>query len=243
MSHLLTVILATCFTAPGEYEPRSNYIVLEVQGWDVYVNQRLTNQHLALYEGTLKLLDAKLDEIRRVVPAHALQRVYHVPIWIELDNDHIYPCICYHNSAAWLSANGFHPEKEGAVEICNAEKFQHWALGQPWLVLHELAHAYHHQHLGHEESRLKVAYQAALASNKYNSVLRYNGRRERHYGLKSVREYFAESTEAYFGVNDFYPFNHAELKRHDPRMFQLLQDIWGKPQLKKQYPVLKTNAQ
>jgi len=41
-----------------------------------------------------------------------------------------------------------------------------------------------------------------------------------------VKEYFAECTEAYFGVNDFYPFNKAELKEHDPDMYDLLTDIW-----------------
>ena len=40
-------------------------------------------------------------------------------------------------------------------------------------------------------------------------------------------EYFAESTEAYLGVNDFYPFVRAELNRHDPRMYRLLRKIWG----------------
>ena len=40
-------------------------------------------------------------------------------------------------------------------------------------------------------------------------------------------EYFAESTEAFFGTNDFYPFVRAELKQHDPKMFDLLWKLWG----------------
>jgi len=39
-------------------------------------------------------------------------------------------------------------------------------------------------------------------------------------------EYFAESTEAYFGTNDFYPYVRSELKEHDPNMFNLLGTIW-----------------
>lgn len=229
MLQVLTITLAACFTATGEYEPRANYVPTKVQGWDVYVNRRLIDQRPKLHQNTIKLLDVKLEEIRRVVPASALRRVDHVPIWIELDNDRIYPCICYHVSAKWLAANGFHPEKEGAIEICNADNFLQWTLGQPWIMLHELAHAYHHQHLGHDERRLKAAYEAALASNMYKSVLRYNGGRERHYGMESAREYFAESTEAYFGVNDYFPFNPAELQRHDPRMYRLLREIWDEP--------------
>ena len=34
-------------------------------------------------------------------------------------------------------------------------------------------------------------------------------------------------TEAYFGTNDFYPFVKAELKECDPRMYQLLEEVWG----------------
>jgi hypothetical protein len=50
----------------------------------------------------------------------------------------------------------------------------------------------------------------------------------KHYGLSNHKEYFAESTEAYFGVNDFYPFVRAELNEHDPAMYALLEKIWGR---------------
>jgi hypothetical protein len=39
-------------------------------------------------------------------------------------------------------------------------------------------------------------------------------------------EYFAESSEAFFGKNDFYPFVRSELKQHDPEMFELLKTLW-----------------
>lgn len=41
-------------------------------------------------------------------------------------------------------------------------------------------------------------------------------------------EFFAEMTEAYFGVNDFFPFNRAELKENEPEIYTLLTDIWEK---------------
>jgi len=40
-------------------------------------------------------------------------------------------------------------------------------------------------------------------------------------------EYFAESTEAFFGTNDFYPFIRPELREFDPEMFNLLTKLWG----------------
>ena len=49
---------------------------------------------------------------------------------------------------------------------------------------------------------------------------------ERHYTLTDPQEYFAEGSEAYFGTNDFYPFVRAELRRHDPKLFRLLEELW-----------------
>ena len=58
-------------------------------------------------------------------------------------------------------------------------------------------------------------------------MLHIGGNRIRHYALSDQKEFFAEMTEAYFGVNDFYPFNHAELKEAEPETFALLTEIWG----------------
>jgi hypothetical protein len=48
----------------------------------------------------------------------------------------------------------------------------------------------------------------------------------RHYALADHREFFGEMTEAYFGSNDFFPFNRAELMTAEPRIYQLLETIW-----------------
>jgi hypothetical protein len=40
-------------------------------------------------------------------------------------------------------------------------------------------------------------------------------------------EYFAETTEAFFGTNDFFPFVRSELRRHDPGGYELLKKLWG----------------
>ena len=61
----------------------------------------------------------------------------------------------------------------------------------------------------------------------YQSVLRINGNHERHYAMTNEKEYFAESTEAFFGTNDFYPFVRAELREYDPEMFDLECAVWG----------------
>jgi hypothetical protein len=45
--------------------------------------------------------------------------------------------------------------------------------------------------------------------------------------MTSPQEYFAESTEAFFSRNDFFPFTRDELKKHDPEMYELLERLWN----------------
>ncbi|MFZ5829926.1 MAG: hypothetical protein ACOY3P_07550 [Planctomycetota bacterium] len=96
------------------------------------------------------------------------------------------------------------------------------------MVLHELAHALHHRFLpeGHGNSDIKEAYAKALASKRYDNVLKHNGRRSRAYAINNPMEYFAELSESWFGTNDFYPFVRAELVEHDPDGAALMEKLW-----------------
>jgi hypothetical protein len=101
-----------------------------------------------------------------------------------------------------------------------------WAK-HPYVVLHELAHAYHDQVLSFDNPKVIEVFDAAKSQGIYEEVLLYTGKKVKHYGLSNHKEYFAELTEAYFGMNDFYPFVRAELNEHDPAMYALLREIWG----------------
>ena len=46
-------------------------------------------------------------------------------------------------------------------------------------------------------------------------------------------EFFAEMSEAYFGVNDFFPFTRGELKESEPEIYELIQNAWDSPLPKK----------
>jgi Mlc titration factor MtfA (ptsG expression regulator) len=118
------------------------------------------------------------------------------------------------------------PEKAGAVEIANARNFLDWTHVQHWMVLHELAHAYHDQVLGFENPEIHACYEHAVQAKLYDAVLHWDGKTVRAYARTNEREYFAECTEAFFGENDFYPFVRAELRQHDPGMYRLLQKVW-----------------
>jgi hypothetical protein len=209
------------------FTPTSGYARKEVRGWTVLVNNDLMTGEPKTAEKVLELLDAKLLELTRMVPAPAVEKLRQVPIWMEL-NDPKVPGGCYHPSKQWLIGHDFNPEKAKAVEFGNAKNFLTWSKEQPNLVLHEMAHAYHDRVLGFDNAEVKEVYEKAKESGIYASVLRINGHRERAYAMNSVQEYFAEQSEAYFGTNDFYPFVRAELKEHDPRMYELLAKVWGK---------------
>ncbi len=209
------------------YDTTDRYAEQRIEGWKVLVNKRLlAKEHQELRERTLRVLGEHLFQITRVIPAEALTKLRAIPIWVELEHPR-HPCMCYHPSPEWLRAHDMNPQKAGGVEIANARNFITWTLQQPSMVLHEMAHGYHHQVLGFDNPEVRACYDRAVESKSYLSVLHINGRKQRHYALTNDKEYFAEATEAYFGTNDFYPFVRAELKQHDPGAHELMEKLWG----------------
>jgi hypothetical protein len=67
-----------------------------------------------------------------------------------------------------------------------------------------------------------------VESGRGRDVLHIDGRTQSHYALTNHKEYFAEMSEAYFGMNDFFPFNRAELARDERDTFDMLEKAWGK---------------
>ena len=202
--------------------------VVQLEGWTVRVGPQLKEPaYQAKREEYLEALRNHLQRIRYIVPGERLRELQTLPIWIDLE--HPLENMQYHPSRQWLTQNGYDPRLEKHVHIPRADQLvdpSTWSK-HPYVVLHELAHAYHDQVLSWEQPDIKAAYEAAKASGGYERVLDHTGRTVRHYGLSNHKEYFAEATEAYFGVNDFFPFVRAELKQHDPRMFETLRKIWG----------------
>jgi len=224
----LTLALSGCAAPVDVTEqpiPASQYVPRTIEGWEVRVNRALLGAKAEVGEAALKLLEAKLYEITRLVPEKPLAELRKVPIWLGVDdgpNDRAQ----YHPSADWLTKHRFNPEKAKGVEIGNAARFLKTAREQPAMVLHELAHAYHDRVLGFGHPGIQAAWREAKKSGAYDSVLRISGMKERHYALTDPQEYFAEGSEAYFGTNDFYPFVRAELRQHDPGLFRLLEELW-----------------
>jgi hypothetical protein len=211
-----------------ETSTSAQYRAREIEGWTVYVKRDFLSAKPALADRTLALLRAQLFQVGRIVPAAAVKKLRTIKIWVE-ENDPSTPCMAYHPAAAWLREHGTNPEMAGGVELANARKFLDWTLEQPWMVLHELSHAFHHKFLpdGFENPELKAAHQNAVTSGRYDSVLKIAHTKERAYALNNPQEYFAEASEAFFGTNDFYPFVKSELKVSDPAGYEVIKKLWG----------------
>lgn len=209
------------------FAPTKSYAIHKIEDWTVLVHPNLTKEHRKLLDAALEHLGHQLYTVKRLLPAPAVKKLQTVKIWVE-DFHPLHPCMCYHVSPAWLKGKGCNPEKARGVEIANPKNFLSWTKQQPFMVLHELAHAYHHQFLpdGYENADLRQAHVRMKESKKYDEVLHINGSRVKHYSLTNPMEYFAEATEAYFGTNDFFPFVRAELREFDPEMYRLVERLW-----------------
>ena len=209
------------------FAPTDQYDTVDVAGWRVLVLRSVPVEHPETHAETMVHLQHQLYQIVRRLPAEAVEKVRQIPIWVEHDEPH-HPCMCYHPDAGWLRDNGMNPDKAGAVEIANAGNFLTWTIDQPWMVLHELAHGYHHQFLerGFDNAEVLACFEKSMAERRYDEVQRISGRNERAYAATNQMEYFAEASEALFGANDFYPYVRAELQQHDPDFHALLEKLW-----------------
>ena len=224
----LVLILLFPFTlvAQQAYIPTADYERRDIHGWAVYLSPQLLADELS--EATTTELGVQLYRIQRRLPPAAVRELRKVPIWMELDAPKPL-CMAYHpQGTEWLALHSMNPDKQGAVDCGSARRFVEWTQQQPWMLLHELAHAFHDRlPQGFENPEVLAAFDAAKNAGLYEHVLRWSGRDERAYALNNQMEYFAEITEAYFAHNDYFPFVRAELARYDPQGLKLMKTLWG----------------
>ena len=205
-----------------------------IRGWDVHVHRDLVASDARATARAIELLDAQLGEIERVVPKDAVEQLRGVPLYMSPEYPGVRPRAEYHPDAGWLRRHGRDPSMARAVEFTNIGIFEAETRRMPNFVLHELAHAYHHRFLpdGFDNADVIAAFARATAGGSYDRVERWfgDGRPnsfEKAYAMTTRQEYFAETSEAFFSRNDFFPFTRDELRDHDPVMFALLARLWG----------------
>jgi hypothetical protein len=207
------------------------YDVQRIEGWTVRVARDLEVKQPALWAATKKELTLQLESIERVVPDRPLDDIRSIVLYVHSSSPETV-CAAYHPDAGWLKEHHMETEMAHCVEIGNAYNFVSWTYEQPWMVLHELSHAYHSLYLPHgfDNPDVIAAYDAAMKAKRYDAVTHWDGKTVKAYAATNPMEYFAECSEAYFGVNDFYPFVRGELQNADPDGYALMRKMWGEPQ-------------
>ncbi|MFP6873080.1 MAG: hypothetical protein VCA55_06160 [Verrucomicrobiales bacterium] len=212
-----------------------SYEKVAVHGWVVFIEISIARD-VALKEKIKGQLTVGIENFLDKVPEEALDFLRKIPIWVS--NEPGYPLrknergvIPFHRSKAWLRGHGLNPHMAPGVHVINpkAAFFEHRILEWgPMTLLHELAHAYHNVKLKLSNEVINNAYAKAMAKGLY---LRVPGRKDkskkvRAYAATNREEYFAELTEAYFGRNDWFPHNRAELKGYDPQGYRMIEELW-----------------
>jgi hypothetical protein len=204
-----------------------------ISGWTVHIAKQLLEKESEDTDRALAGLQKMLDEIVRDLPASAVTEMQKVPLYFSPSYKPGQSGAEFHPGAGWLRDNGRDPSMARGIEFSGVHDFEKEMRRMPNFALHELAHAYHFLVLrdGFNNAEIKAAFESAKSKGIYERVERSRGdgspyTRERAYAMTSAMEYFAETSEAYFFRNDFYPFTREELHRHDPEMHSLLEKLW-----------------
>lgn len=218
-------------TGVDERPVPDSHQLYRIHGFQILLNKVLLDEkHKQKTDRMLELMDQQFGRVADVVPRKALRHLKTVRIWVNPPYEGVAPTAEYHPSSRWLEDNGRNPAMARSIEVTDSDNFEFEDRRMPWVMLHELSHAYHDQVLGSRNVKIREAFEKAKESGEYEEVDRFDGRRiiqDRAYALSNAAEYFAESTEAFFGQNDFYPFDRWELKAVDPTMHDLLVELWG----------------
>ncbi|OJJ14269.1 hypothetical protein BKI52_43060 [marine bacterium AO1-C] len=208
------------------------YQLYQLSGYQVYVQKEALTADAKTTRQAIELLKNKLEEVNSLyMQARPKKYLKRVKFFMDLNNDPN-KAAQYHVSRQWVVQHGLPPEMAKAIHITNIHNFINWTqLNQPYMILHEMAHAYHDVGLSYQNILVKQAYRRAVKKGIYENVWYNSGSgsnitKKRAYALNNVQEYFAEITEAFFGKNDYYPFNRNDLKTHDPKGYALMRFMW-----------------
>lgn len=227
---LVAGMLPVCAADEAQvFDPTRNYEIRIVDGWTLRINRRYADEP-RLLDDVLAEIHRQFANIEQAVPAPAVEKLRQIEIWVEVD-DPQFPCMCYHPNERWLKAHGINPDKTKHVELANGRNFISWTKHQPWMILHELAHGYHDRFIngGYENARISQTLRRSKDAGLYGEVEHVSGKKRDHYAATNPMEYFAESSESYFGKNDFYPFDRRELRTYDEPTLHLMERFWGVP--------------
>lgn len=70
-------------------------------------------------------------------------------------------------------------------------------------------------------------FESIVTSGEWEEVLYITGGQREAYALSNLQEFFSEISEAWWGVNDFYPFVRGEVITAFPEVAALMDSVWS----------------
>lgn len=212
------------FSAPLFAAENIKYHEMTLEGWPVFVEQKLVDNNDRRVFPTLRILSAKLQEVKELIPKKHVIQLQEVPIWVSENTGGLAEFHFFETRVYRLERN---PKKIGGIEFQNINLFLLNIEEIPMLVIHELAHAYHKLNYDRLDKSIMRAYKNASWEKLYKNVrLGRSLHRETMYASTTPFEYFAELSEAYFGYSDSYPHTNRELKKYDPVGYKMVEEAW-----------------
>ncbi len=209
------------------------YRTYTVQGFTALVHDEVFGDAAKKFERPpLDILDAELATVVKVVNPKSAETLRRLVIWVEWDETNsgvengrtgIAVAVYRGGSPASMVADGLHPLKANTVDVLNmkslTQEHQPKRDSGRCVLLHEFAHAVHDQLLGRDSPQVKTAYAQAMERKLYDA--------KTHYAATSAAEFFAELTCCYLDKLHYYPNTRADLKKHDPATFKLMETVWS----------------
>jgi hypothetical protein len=208
-------------------QPVPGYKLMTIEGFNVLVNREVldNNDDAAFERKPLDVLDLELKIISSIMKRSALDVLRKLIIWVEWDESEAgknWVAVYYGGHQLSMLRRGKHPLKANNITVLRMKLLT--AEHQPkddagrCVLLHEIAHAVHHQLIGYDNEPIKTAYAQALDRKLVDNA---------DYAATNDKEFFAEMTCAYLDRLHYYPHTRADLEKHDPVTFRLMKSIWG----------------
>ena len=213
-------------------ENKLSYVIRDYCGWTVHIRSELLQPDKKIKtEKDLIMIILQLENVIRVVPSVAVEELKKIPFWISPAYAGVLGHAEYHLSEFWLRLHQRDIAMCKSIEFTNLKTLTQDFHRVPMFVLHELAHGYHDRVLGIDQPDILACYNRARTNKFYDKVARKDAQGKLSPGVKSYAmtnplEFFAETSEAFFGENEFYPFNRTDLEQHDPETVAMLKKVW-----------------
>ena len=213
--------------------PLRDYSCRRLAGWSVLMEEEMTLQDPVLAAKAQAKIEAKLKEIRQILPSHTLARLQKVPIFF------LYGEKSTHggrpDGAEFFAQNApdhnksLDPRMGGAIVVYSAKHFcEMTEFGATKVLIHEMAHAWHLTQWVENKSDIVFAYQTAMDKTLYRNVRTAKGSTlPEAYAAVNHLEYFAELSCVWFCGSDHFPFDGGDLKLYDPSGYQLMKRLWS----------------